>query len=719
MMRDDMNVEPEARLRRQNRILREQVVEIQRRYEEKIAELSMIREMGATLLYIRSFERACRFILRVVIQNTVAQNCSIMLLDPDTNRLFLAAAADPDGKPFVLEAGCALSRVGVRYTFALGEGAAGRALEEQIPVSVPNISCSSDFARTGNSRVKLGSLLAVPLIVEDQRLGVLNLSHPETDAFDSSESKLFGIIANFVALSIHSTLSYERLEASERKYRSLAENLHDGVATLQGNTHLYANPRYQEITGLDLETLAQTPFDSLVQGTEAEPFFDMLHGLAIGESLPRMFELTLRTPGGKRLDTEINASAFDHNGKTARMISVRDTTERKALERHVEQARKTEALAAVAGGVAHDLNNVLGGLISYPDLMLLELPEDSPLRRPLLTVKKSGEKAARIVQDLLTLARRGVASHEIVNLNELVKEYLESPEYISLKAYHPRIEVTTRLDTHLWNLNGSPVHLAKTLMNLVSNAAEAMPEGGTIVISTRNRGVNPASVPIGDTQAEEEVVLSVSDQGKGIPDDETHRIFEPFFTKKVMGRSGTGLGMSVVKGTVDDHAGRIHVRSRQGLGTTFTLHFPATRSTKKGLNRPAGPDPFRGRGESILVVDDVEEQRGIAEALLHRLGYRSWCVPSGEEAVEAVKTRKPDLVLLDMIMDPGMDGLETYRRILLLYPDLPAVLVSGYTMTEAIREARDLNCVRFLKKPYAMDSLGTAVREALNRAVPA
>jgi len=714
-----MSVEPEAKLQRQNRILREQVVKIQRRYEEKIAELSMIREMGATLLYIRSFERACRFILRVVIQNTVAQNCSIMLLDQNENRLFLVAAADPKGNPFVLEAWRAVSRIGVHYTFALGEGAAGRALKDQALVSIPDVTLSADFARTGKNRVKLGSLLAVPLIVEDMPLGVLNMSHSETDAFDSSEIKLFEIIANFVALSIHSTLSYERLEASEHKYRSLAENLHDGVATLQGNSHLYANPRYQEITGLDLEALAQTPFDSLVEGPEADPFLRELHGLATGESLHHMYELVLQTPDGRRLDTEINASAFDHNGQTARMISVRDVTERKALERHVEQARKTEALAAVAGGVAHDLNNVLGGLISYPDLMLLEIPGDSPLRQPLLTVKKSGEKAARIVQDLLTLARRGVAAREIVNLNELVKEYLESPEYKSLQAFHPKVEVTTRLDANLWNVSGSPVHLSKTLMNLVSNAAEAMPEGGAVIVSTRNRGGNPSLDPACDPQTKDEVVLSVADQGSGIAEDEIQRIFEPFFTKKVMGRSGTGLGMSVVKGTVDDHGGQIHVQSRPGLGTTFTLRFPATRATKKESDRPRSLDAFRGRGESILVVDDVEEQRRIAEALLNRLGYTACCVPSGEEAVESVKTQKPDLVLLDMIMDPGMDGLETYRCMLALHPELPAILVSGHAISEAVREARNLGSILFLKKPYALDTLGAAVSQALSRAVPA
>ena len=208
----------------------------------------------------------------------------------------------------------------------------------------------------------------------------------------------------------------------------------------------------------------------------------------------------------------------------------------------------------MAGGVAHDLNNVLSGIVSYPDLLLMDLPRESPLRRPIEVIQESGKKAAAIVQDLLTLARRGVSTLEVANLNDLVGQYLISPEYQRLRAQHPRVEVETRLEPELLNIMGSPVHLSKTLMNLVSNAAEAMTNGGKIIIACENRHLD-RSLKGKEVQQGDYAVLRVSDNGVGISPEDLPRIFEPFFTKKKMGRSGTGLGMAVVWGTVRDITG--------------------------------------------------------------------------------------------------------------------------------------------------------------------
>ena len=160
------------------------------------------------------------------------------------------------------------------------------------------------------------------------------------------------------------------------------------------------------------------------------------------------------------------------------------------LESKLQNARKMEALGTLAGGVAHDLNNVLGGIVSYPELLLMQLPEDSPLREPISTIQKSGERAAAIVQDMLTLARRGVATREVVNLNDIISEQLETPAYEKLKFFHPDVRIVTKLEENLLNIMGSPVHLSTTVMNLISNAAEAMPDGGTIVVSTQNRYID-------------------------------------------------------------------------------------------------------------------------------------------------------------------------------------------------------------------------------------
>ena len=321
-----------------------------------------------------------------------------------------------------------------------------------------------------------------------------------------------------------------------------------------------------------------------------------------------------------------------------------------------------EAIGTLAGGVAHDLNNILSGIVSYPELLLMHLPEDSLLRKPISTIKKSGEKAASIVNDLLTLARRGVVVTEVVNLNDVVSEYLRSPEYEKLKSYHPAYRVETNFEKDLLNILGSPVHLSKTVMNLVSNAAEAMPEEGEIFISTENRYLDSPLKAYDNIKEGDYVVLTVSDTGEGISSQDLKRIFEPFYTKKVMGRSGTGLGMAVVWGTVKDHKGYIDIETTEGKGTTFTLYFPVTRKKPAEDESILSIEEYKGKGESVLVVDDVEEQRTIASDLLKELGYSVTTVSSGEEAVDYMKNHSPDLLILDMIMDPGIDGLGDLQK---------------------------------------------------------
>ena len=383
------------------------------------------------------------------------------------------------------------------------------------------------------------------------------------------------------------------------------------------------------------------------------------------------------------------------------------------LQERLQRAQKMEALGTLAGGVAHDLNNILSGLVGYPELLLQDLPADSDLRKPMLTIQQSGRKAAAIVQDLLTLARRGVADFQVLDLNRIVTEYLDSPEFEKLIQFHPAVTAQSHLAPDLKPVKGSPVHLFKTVMNLVSNAAEAMPDGGTLSIQTANRSVDGSpddhdAVPEGSY-----AVLIVQDTGTGISKDDMERIFEPFYSKKVMGKSGTGLGMAVVWGTVKDHHGFIDTQSREGVGTTFTLYFPVTREVAKAASVPWSLAEHQGHGQTILIVDDVAEQREIATAMLTKLGYQAKAVSSGEAAVDYVARGPVDLLLLDMVMDPGIDGLETYRRILDTHPGQKAVIASGYAETARIREAQRLGPAAHLKKPYDLEKLAEAVSAAL------
>jgi signal transduction histidine kinase/ActR/RegA family two-component response regulator len=388
--------------------------------------------------------------------------------------------------------------------------------------------------------------------------------------------------------------------------------------------------------------------------------------------------------------------------------------DKRDLEEKLARSQKMEALGLLAGGVAHDLNNVLSGIVSYPDLLLLELPERSPLREPILTIQNSGQKAAAIVQDLLTLARRGVTSTEVLNLNDVVADYLASPEYARLATYHPGVRIGTDLCPDLLNVQGSPVHLRKTLMNLVSNAAEAQPEGGSVRIYTVNRYVDRPIRGYQDVREGEYAVLGVADDGAGIAREDLDRIFEPFYTKKVMGRSGTGLGMAVVWGTVQDHRGYIDLTSSEGRGTTFELYFPITRETEVNPRVRLPMKDFMGEGQVVLVVDDVEEQREIATRMLQRLNYEVVTASSGEDAVAYVRENRADVLVLDMIMDPGMDGLDTYRAIRRLHPGQKAVIASGFAENERVRGAQRLGAGEYVKKPYTLESIGVALKRTLH-----
>lgn len=438
--------------------------------------------------------------------------------------------------------------------------------------------------------------------------------------------------------------------------------------------------------------------------------FEDVHYKELSGIAKRIKEMALIIQKREHTLREINAQLVKEVDKRKK-----EATEKIHLEKKLQHANKMKAIGTLAGGVAHDLNNILTSIVAYPDLILMQLPKDSDLLKPVKAIKESGLKAGAIVQDLLTLARRGVAITEIVDLNSIITEYLQSPEFYKLTTYHPNTAVKTKLDDGLLRIKGSSVHLSKTIMNLVSNAAEAMPDGGDIRISTTNRHVNEPLTGYKDIQEGEYVVLAVSDSGVGISVDEKDRIFEPFYTKKKMGKSGTGLGMAVVWGTVQDHSGYIDIESIVGEGTTFTIYIPATSEKVAAENHKFLIDTYRGNGETILVVDDLESQRDIATDILTKLGYLVFSVSSGPEAVEFLEKQEVDLVIIDMLMEPGIDGLETYQRILSLYPKQKAIIASGYSETHRVRESLRLGAGAYIRKPYTLETIGVVVRNEIDR----
>lgn len=384
-----------------------------------------------------------------------------------------------------------------------------------------------------------------------------------------------------------------------------------------------------------------------------------------------------------------------------------EISERARLESELETAQKMKLIGQLAGGVAHDLNNILPGLVTYPELLIMELSPDSDMREPLERIKHAGKRAAAIVEDLLTLARGGVVVRTPLQLNTLILSYLDSPDFQALCRKFPGIEVKKNLDFNLKLVNGSSIHLEKTLMNLILNGFEAInKEKGFVEITTVN--VNKITK---ERKEKEYVVLSVKDTGSGIPEDQFDKIFEPFFSNKSKDRIGTGLGMTVVQSSVEEHNGFIEIDSEIDKGTTLSIYIPSIQEEIISKEIDQNNDIILGNNESILLVDDIKDQRDLGEKTLSRLNYSIVTSNSGEDAIDFVKENKVDLILLDMIMEPGIDGLETLKRIFSINPEQKIIIVSGYHKTEKVKEALNNGAIGIIRKPYSIYKLSDAMHK--------
>jgi two-component system, cell cycle sensor histidine kinase and response regulator CckA len=504
-----------------------------------------------------------------------------------------------------------------------------------------------------------------------------------------------------------------QLRESEEKYKNLVNSLPEGIFILQNGRIVFFNPGLERMTGLSARQLSG-----------AEPAVIFSRSSSGEEAKNQLVPDFIVQPDGNKIYIEKKVVEIVYNSAPALLFAVRDTTERvksmqekKRLEKELGKAKKMEAFGLLAGGVAHDLNNVLSGIVSTPDLLLMDLPEGSELIEPILIMKDSGKRATIIVDELLTLARGSAKVLEPVRFNDVIQDYLLSPEFDRVARFHPGVILIKNLDPNLPLINASGLHMRKIVMNLVSNAMEAIQDKGRVILETTMVQFSKKILKGYERATDGPYIrFSVQDTGPGISTQDLDRIFEPFYTKKVLGRSGTGLGLSIVWNTVHDHKGYIQVRSEKGE-SLFEVYFPVTKVSVEALE----PDKiytlsdYSGHNEAILVVDDVESQRKISKNMMKRLGYQVTVVSSGEEAIVHAMKNKVDLAVLDMIMEPGISGLDTFRELKIIDPDIRAVITSGYSKTRDVEKAQEIGAGPFIKKPYSLEFLGLTLKEELDK----
>jgi PAS domain S-box-containing protein len=502
------------------------------------------------------------------------------------------------------------------------------------------------------------------------------------------------------------------LMQSEEKFRRIVENISDVYyeTGLDGIIH-YCSPSCLEFSGYSqVELIGKNAI--ILYNDPADR--KLLLAVMQKEGKARNVELVFKKKNGELYDVSFNADfSLDESGQPTRLSgTIRDITRAKKVKKQIHRSKKMEAIGLMAGGVAHDLNNILSGIVGYPELLLQTLPKDSDLRKPIEAIRESGQRAATVVTDLLTVARGAASIREVHDLNSLIEEYIISPECKKIRSLHPHITFMHHLNAKHSAISCSPVHVKKCLMNLVINAAEAMPDDGTITLSTHNQSIDNTTAIEQKMKTGDYVVISVRDTGPGISDTDLEHIFEPFYTKKTMGRSGTGLGLAVVWNTMEDHEGKVLVESSD-QGTCFLLYFPVSEeenNIQPDTNKAA---KLTGNSEHILIVDDEAQLRDIASQMLQTLGYTVDTVCSGEEAIQFVKETPVDLIVMDMLMEPGMDGRQTYEEITMLFPGQKAIIASGFSESDNVKATLQLGADGFIRKPYSMKQLGQAVKKAL------
>ena len=511
----------------------------------------------------------------------------------------------------------------------------------------------------------------------------------------------------------------DELKRSETRATALLEAIPDMVFRLNGDgVYLDVKADSKDLYQPSLKDIIGKTSDQLLPAELAQLIREQIRN-TINSEETHTIEYQLEIPGLGAQDFEGRMVKSGENEVTSIVRNItgrkKAAKEKNALENQLNQAKRMESIGLMAGGVAHDLNNILSGVVGHPDLILRKIPKDSGIRNQIKAIRDSGMRAAAVVDDLLTVARGAASTRENHNLTTLIREYLNSPECTKLKSLHPKVLIFHELNAAESRFSCSQVHIKKCIMNLVTNAVEAITGAGMVTLATYKKFIDEQSAIKKGVQAGEYHVLSVHDNGPGISAQDIDHIFEPFYSKKNMARSGTGLGLTVVWNTVQDHKGQIFVDS-DARGTTFELYFPSpellddTPTTNKEMQDTEAP---HCKGEHILVVDDEPLLRDIAYEMLLSFGYTVDCVSSGEDAIQFVKSTKVDLLLIDMQMEPGINGYQTYKKISALYPGQKAIIASGYSENKDIKACLELGAQDFIKKPYTLDQLIQTVQKTL------
>jgi PAS domain S-box-containing protein len=553
------------------------------------------------------------------------------------------------------------------------------------------------------------SMLDVPIVVDGFRTGVLCLEQVGTQREWTADEKTFGLaMSNLVSLALESVERRQAetsLRESEKRFRQFAETIEEvfWMTDPSGSEMIYVSPAYEKIWHRTCASLYADPLSWL---EAVHP--DDRERISLATAAKRKqgeYDERYRILRSDGTLCWIHDRAFpvrDSHGTVLRIVgTAEDITESKQVEAQLLRSQRMESIGTLAGGIAHDLNNVLTPIML--SIELLKLHEKDAHRMDILsTIEGSAKRGADMVQQVLSFAR-GVEGRQLaVQMGRLLKEI----EKITNETFLKNIQIHSSIEADLWGVQGDPTQLHQVLLNLCVNARDAMPHGGTLKLSACNVVLDEqCTMPSSEAKPGPHVLVEVQDTGIGMPPDVLERIFEPFFTTKELGK-GTGLGLSTTLAIIKGHNGFLRVQSEIGKGSKFQLYLPANNAEGMENTRVDETELPRGNGELVLVVDDEVSVRQIIKQTLEAFGYRVLMAADGVEASTLFTARQKEIavVLTDMMM-PVMDGLATIQVLMRMNPQVRIIAASGLSVKDMVARATRAGVKHFIPKPYTAETL--------------
>ncbi|MCJ7540599.1 MAG: PAS domain S-box protein [Desulfobacterales bacterium] len=640
--------------------------------------------------------------------------CSIWLIEEGTEELVCKQAAGTYGETLV------------GWRLASGEGLAGWVARHGKSLIAPETSDDERHYKEVDLLIgrDMRSILSVPLRVKGDVIGVLQVVDSQTERFNKKHLALIEPLAGSAAIAIENARLYEKaqqeilirqqaeeaLRESENKYRTVLEANPDSVIVYDKTGKVtYLNPTFTNVFGWTLEECLGKKMDMFIPEKDLSETHEMIKKLLAGENLLAI-QTHQNTKSGDVIPVSISSAIFyDSEYQPAgSVVNLRDIREQKKLETQIHQAQKMEAIGTLAGGIAHDYNNLLMAILGNTSLMAFDLRSDHPHYERLKNIEKYVQSGADLTKQLLGLAKGGKYEVKPIDINDVMRK---SSEMFNRTKKEIRIHSNYQKD--LWRVEADTSQIEQVLLNLYVNASQAMPEGGELYLQTENVTLDDGYTRYLSLKGGNYVKISVTDTGTGMDDNIKKRIFDPFFTTKDIGR-GTGLGLASAYGIVKNHRGIINVYSEIDKGSAFNIFLPAsTKEVKQDMLM--NQKSLKGTG-TILLVDDEDMIIDVCSQILASLGYMPLLARSGKEAIDVYQRNRDRIVMviLDMIM-PGMGGGETYDRLKKIDSEIRVLLSSGYSLDGQASEIIDRGCNGFIQKPFNVIQLSRKIKEVLGK----